>query len=101
MTDAPAIQVIFVEDDADVRMGSTQALQLAGLTVDSFASVEEARSHVRAGVPAVVLSDVKLPGMTGTEWLSEIRAIDAELPVILVSGHGDIAMAVAAMRQGA
>jgi two-component system C4-dicarboxylate transport response regulator DctD len=101
MSDARAIRVIFVEDDADVRMGSAQALALAGLTVDSFASVEEARTRIRAGVPAVVLSDVRLPGMTGTEWLSEIRAIDAELPVILVSGHGDIAMAVDAMRQGA
>jgi two-component system C4-dicarboxylate transport response regulator DctD len=101
MSNAKAIRVIFVEDDADVRLGSTQALQLAGLTVDSFASVEDARSCVRIGVPAVVLSDVRLPGMTGTEWLSEIRAIDAELPVILVSGHGDIAMAVEAMRQGA
>ena len=101
MSDAKAIRVIFVEDDADVRMGSAQALALAGLTVDSFASVEEARSRIRIGVPAVVLSDVKLPGMTGTEWLSEIRAIDAELPVILVTGHGDIAMAVEAMRQGA
>ena len=101
MSHAKAIRVIFVEDDADVRMGSAQALTLAGLTVDSFASVEEARSRIRIGVPAVVLSDVKLPGMTGTEWLSEIRAIDAELPVILVTGHGDIAMAVEAMRQGA
>ena len=101
MSDAQVIRVIFVEDDADVRMGSTQALELAGFAVDSFASVEEARSRIRAGVPAVVLSDVKLPGMTGTEWLSEIRDIDADLPVILVTGHGDIAMAVHAMRQGA
>ena len=101
MSDAQAIHVIFVEDDADVRMGSSQALELAGLTVDSFASVEEARSRIRIGVPAVVLSDVKLPGISGIDWLNEIRAIDAELPVILVTGHGDIAMAVDAMRQGA
>jgi two-component system C4-dicarboxylate transport response regulator DctD len=101
MSDKQAIRVIFVEDEPDVRMGSQQALELAGFEVDAFASVEEARSHVRAGVPAVVLCDVKLPGMPGTEWLNEIRSIDAELPVILVSGHGDIAMAVQAMRQGA
>ncbi|MEO8122130.1 MAG: sigma-54 dependent transcriptional regulator, partial [Rhodoferax sp.] len=101
MSDAQPIRVIFVEDDADVRLGSTQALELAGLVVDSFASVEEARARIRAGVPAVVLSDVKLPGMSGTDWLNEIRAIDADLPVILVTGHGDIAMAVQAMRQGA
>jgi len=48
-----------------------------------------------------VLCDVKLPGMPGTQWLNEIRTIDPDLPVILVTGHGDIAMAVQAMRQGA
>jgi len=101
MSDQQAIRVIFVEDEPDVRMGSTQALELAGLEVDGFASVEEARSHIRAGVAAVVLCDVKLPGMPGTQWLNEIRTIDPDLPVILVTGHGDIAMAVLAMRQGA
>ena len=101
MSDRQTIRVIFVEDEPDVRMGSQQALELAGFEVDAFASVEEARPHVRSGVPAVVLCDVKLPGMDGTQWLDEIRAIDADLPVILVSGHGDIAMAVQAMRQGA
>jgi two-component system C4-dicarboxylate transport response regulator DctD len=101
MSDAQAIRVIFVEDDADVRMGSAQALELAGLSVDSFASVEEARALIHVGVPAIVLCDVKLSGMSGTEWQNEIRAIDVDLPVILVSGHGDIAMAVHAMRQGA
>ncbi|HMC47141.1 MAG TPA: sigma-54-dependent Fis family transcriptional regulator, partial [Caballeronia sp.] len=101
MSDQQAIRVIFVEDEPDVRMGSTQALELAGLEVDGFASVEEARSHIKAGVPAVVLCDVKLPGMPGTQWLNEIRTIDPDLPVILVTGHGDIAMAVQAMRQGA
>ena len=93
--------MIYVEDDEDVRAGSAQALELAGLAVDAHGSVEAARARIRAGVPAVVLSDVQLPGSSGTEWLDEIRAIDAELPVILVTGHGDIAMAVQAMRRGA
>src|SRR5688500_105670 len=101
MADMQKIRVIFVEDDSDMRLGSTQALTLAGLDVDGFASVEEARPRITVGVPAVVVCDVKLPGMAGTEWLGEIRAIDPDLPVILVTGHGDIAMAVRAMRQGA
>jgi two-component system, NtrC family, C4-dicarboxylate transport response regulator DctD len=101
MSDAKQIRVIFVDDDSDMRLGSTQALELAGLKVDGFASAEEARASVHAGVPAVVVCDVRLPGMAGTDWLNEIRAIDAELPVILITGHGDIAMAVRAMRQGA
>ncbi|ROZ75319.1 sigma-54 dependent transcriptional regulator [Ramlibacter sp. WS9] len=101
MSDAKQIRVIFVDDDSDMRLGSTQALELAGLKVDGFASAEEARASVHAGVPAVVVCDVRLPGMAGTDWLNEVRAIDAELPVILITGHGDIAMAVRAMRQGA
>jgi two-component system C4-dicarboxylate transport response regulator DctD len=100
MTDAQTIRVIFVEDDADVRWGSAQALALAGLSVDSFSSVEEARTFLRFGVPAIVLCDVKLPGMSGLDWQKEIIAMDADLPVILVTGHGDIAMAVKAMRHG-
>ena len=100
-SDLQRIRVIFVEDDGDMRLGSTQALSLAGLEVDEFESVEEARARIVVGVPAVVVCDVKLPGMAGTEWLSEIHTIDPDLPVILITGHGDIAMAVRAMRQGA
>lgn len=95
------IRVIFVEDDADVRLGSKQALELAGFEIDAFAAAEEAQPRIAAGVPAVVLCDVNLPGISGTEWLGRIRSIDADLPVILVTGHGDIAMAVRAMRDGA
>ncbi|HSV79832.1 MAG TPA: sigma-54 dependent transcriptional regulator [Ramlibacter sp.] len=101
MSEAQRISVIFVDDDADMRLGSTQALELAGLDVKGFGSVEEARASIHAGVPVVVVCDVKLPGMAGTEWLNEVRAVDPDLPVILVTGHGDIAMAVRAMRQGA
>jgi len=101
LNDSPEIRVIFIEDDEDMRAGSTQALQLAGIAVDAFSRVEEARPRITAGIPAVVLCDVKLPGMSGAEWLGELRAVDADLPVILVTGHGDIAMAVKAMREGA
>lgn len=96
-----ATRVILVEDDADVRVGSAQALELAGFHVDAYASVEQASSQITVGMPAVILCDVKLPGMSGASWLSKVRAIDPDLPVILVTGHGDIAMAVQAMREGA
>ena len=95
------IRVLLVEDDEDVRLGSAQALMLAGIDVIECGSVEEARPHVTAGAPLVVLCDVRLPGMSGLQWLPELQAADAQLPVILVTGHGDIAMAVDAMRQGA
>jgi two-component system C4-dicarboxylate transport response regulator DctD len=97
----PPIHVVFVEDDEDVRMGSAQALELAGLHVHEFGSVEQARAQVQPGAPVVVLCDVNLPGLSGTEWLREVRVADAEIPMILVTGRGDIAMAVQAMREGA
>jgi two-component system C4-dicarboxylate transport response regulator DctD len=104
MTDTtpfPDISVVLVEDDEDVRHGTAQALELAGFEVAAFDSVEAARHRIRAGAPVVLLCDVMLPGMHATEWLPEVQAIDADLPMILVTGHGDIAMAVASIRQGA
>jgi FixJ family two-component response regulator len=56
---------------------------------------------VRHGAPLVLLCDVNLPGQHATAWLPEVQAIDKDLPMILVTGHGDIAMAVQCMRQGA
>lgn len=101
MSETPAIRVMLVEDDEDVRISTTQVLTLAGFEVESFASVERARGHIRFGMPAIVVCDVRLPGLSGAEWLPELHGIDAELPVILVTGHGHIAMAVQAMREGA
>ena len=95
------VRVLFVEDEEDVRMANTQTLELAGFGVDGFENVEQARRHIVPGAPIIVLCDVKLPGMNGVDWQRQIRAIDPNLPVILVTGHGDIAMAVAAMRDGA
>ncbi|WP_399685349.1 sigma-54-dependent transcriptional regulator [Xenophilus sp.] len=100
--DAPhPIRVILVEDDEDVRVGAAQALDLAGFAVEAFGAVEPARAAVAEGAPVVVVCDVKLPGKSGTEWLAELHRLDAQLPVILATGHGDIAMAVQAMRDGA
>ncbi len=95
------IQVLLVEDDPTVRAGSAQALELAGFTVSSYDSAEPVARQLQAHSAAVLVSDVKLPGMSGLELLAAVRAIDAELPVILVTGHGDIAMAVQAMHDGA
>ena len=102
MADSPsAVRILFVEDEEDVRMANTQTLELAGFAVDGYATVEPAKKHIVPGAPIVVLCDVKLPGMNGVDWQRQIHAVDPNLPVILVTGHGDIAMAVAAMRAGA
>ena len=95
------IQVLLVEDDPTVRAGSAQALELADFTVSSYESAEPVAKLLQANSAAVLVSDVRLPGMSGLELLEAARAIDPELPVILVTGHGDIAMAVQAMHDGA
>lgn len=93
--------VLYVEDDPAVRLGTTQALQIAGFEVRPFGSAEHVAPHLVPGLRGVLVTDVKLPGMSGLALLARARHIDADMPVILVTGHGDIAMAVQAMRMGA
>jgi two-component system C4-dicarboxylate transport response regulator DctD len=101
MSEPIPIRVLLVEDDEDVLVSTAQALTLAGFAVESFVSAERARAHIAFDAPVIVVCDVRLPRLSGTEWLPEIRRVDAELPVVLVTGQGDIAMAVRAMRDGA
>ena len=101
MSEKHPIRAVVVEDDEDVRVGMAQALDLVGFEVQACGSVEAARPAVEAGQPLVVVCDVRLPGIQGTDWLAELQQLDADLPVILITGHGDIAMAVQAMRAGA
>jgi two-component system C4-dicarboxylate transport response regulator DctD len=98
MTD---IRVILIEDDPATRLGIEQSLELAGFEVDAYASAAAALPAIKPGSPAVVLSDVKLRGMDGLELQQHVSGIDREIPVILITGHGDVAMAVRAMREGA
>ncbi|MBK8176858.1 MAG: sigma-54-dependent Fis family transcriptional regulator [Rhodospirillales bacterium] len=95
------LRVILIEDDPAVRFGVVQALELADLTVEQFESADAAFPHIHPHLPGVIVSDVRMRGMSGLELLDRAIAIDADLPVILVTGHGDIAMAVQAMRRGA
>ncbi|MYM24910.1 response regulator [Duganella sp. FT135W] len=95
------MKVLLIEDDAAVRAGSAQALDLAGFEVEAFASAEPVLARITPGFAGVVVSDVRLPGMSGLEFMAAAKAIDAQLPVVLVTGHGDISMAVGAMRNGA
>jgi two-component system C4-dicarboxylate transport response regulator DctD len=96
-----SVRILLIEDDEDVRRSTMQALNLAGFEVEPFGSAESARSHIGFGAPVIVVCDVRLPGLSGTEWLPQIRTIDAELPVVLITGHGHVPMAVQAMREGA
>jgi two-component system C4-dicarboxylate transport response regulator DctD len=95
------IRVLLIEDDPVVLVSTAQALRLAGFEVETFATAEAARARVSFEAAVIVVCDVLLPGLSGIEWLAETRTIDAELPVVLITGHGHVAMAVQAMRQGA
>lgn len=95
------LEVVYVEDDLQVRQSVGQSLELNGLKVRPFASAEAALLYVRPGFRGVVIADVRLQGMDGVALLERLCALDHGIPVILVTAHGDITMAVAAIRQGA
>ncbi len=90
-----------VDDDEDMRAAQVQTLQLAGFEVQDFAQATKALEGVTADFPSVFLTDVRMPGMDGLELFQRLHAIDPELPVILLTGHGDVPMAVAALKAGA
>jgi two-component system C4-dicarboxylate transport response regulator DctD len=95
------LQVALVEDDPALRDATTQALTLDGIAVTTFPDARAALAWLTADYPGVVVSDVRMPGIDGIAFFERLRGIDRDLPVILTTGHGDVAMAVAAMKNGA
>ncbi|GAB2852320.1 sigma-54 dependent transcriptional regulator [Pseudoduganella ginsengisoli] len=95
------MQAILIEDEAALRLATQQTLELGGFTVQAAASAEAAQALLRADYEGVIVTDVRLPGKSGLDVLAQVTALDGELPVIVVTGHGDVEMAVAAMRAGA
>ncbi len=94
-------KIIFIDDDRDLLAAQSQGLELAGFSVRAFGSGVEALRHVSPDFDGVVLSDVRMPQMDGLAILRRIQSIDSDLPVILLTGHGDVPMAVQALKDGA
>ncbi|EMM2242679.1 TPA: sigma-54-dependent Fis family transcriptional regulator, partial [Pseudomonas aeruginosa] len=94
-------QVIFVDDEATIREAVQQWLELSGFEVRLCLRAEECLGALDKSFAGVVISDVRMPGMDGLQLLANLQAVDRDLPVIMVTGHGDVPMAVEAMRQGA
>ena len=94
-------RVLVVEDDAPVREALVQTLQLAGWEVMSAGSFVVAKDHISRSFDGVVVSDIRMPGKDGMELLSYARKTDPDLPVILLTGEGDIPTAVKALGKGA
>ncbi len=98
---ARTLKVLVVEDDPDVLLGCEQALQLEGVATVGAESAEQALQRIGEELPGLIVSDIRLPGRDGMALMREVLALDADLPVVLITGHGDVSLAVQAMRAGA
>jgi len=95
------VPVLLVDDDAAVREALAQTIDLAGMQPIPAASFVAAKDHIRRDFPGVILSDLRMPGRDGFHLLTYAHEVDNDLPVVLLTGEGDIPLAVAAMEQGA
>lgn len=93
--------IFFVDDDAALREANVQTLDLAGLAVEAFPDAQSVLPRIEAGFLGIVVTDIRMPGMDGLELRAAIHAIDPDIPVILITGHADVAMAVRALHDGA
>src|SRR5690606_23750884 len=93
--------VAIIDDESHLRESVAQWLQLYGFEPLSFDAAEAALKTLTPDFAGVVLSDIRMPGMDGMALLRRLQSVDPSLPVILMTGHGDVPMAVEAMRIGA
>ncbi|WP_027589087.1 sigma-54 dependent transcriptional regulator [Pseudomonas sp. RL] len=95
------IQVLLIDDDPHLRLALSQTLDLAGLRVLALDNAQGVAARLGRDWPGVVVSDIRMPGLDGLQLLAQIHERDPELPVLLITGHGDVPLAVQAMRAGA
>lgn len=100
MTEPDAI-VFVVDDNAPVREAVTGLLKSVGLRVETFASAQGFLAAERPDAPACLVLDVRLPGLSGLDLQRELAEADIHIPIIFITGHGDIPMSVRAMKAGA
>jgi DNA-binding NtrC family response regulator len=93
--------VYVVDDDESVREGLSDLLRSAGITAKTFSSGEEFLAAPRPRMPSCLLLDVNLPGVSGLDLQRELAKSDAQVPIIFLTGHGDIPMTVRAVKAGA
>src|SRR5438132_5269836 len=100
MAEGKAI-VFVVDDDASVREGLGSLIRSAGLEVETFASAQEFLARSRADVPSCLVLDVRLPGLSGLDLQHELAKADVQIPIVFLTGHGDIPTSVRAIKAGA
>lgn len=95
------MKIAIVDDEKDMRQSISQWLALSGYETETYASAEDALRVIGADYAGVVVSDIRMPGIDGMQFLKKLMGVDSALPVIMITGHGDVPMAVEAMRLGA
>ena len=101
MTAAAEVNVYIVDDDESVREALSSLVRSVGLRVQTFASAQDFLNHVRSDAPACLVLDVRMPGLSGLELQRMLVEAGQALPIIFITGHGDIPMTVRAMKAGA
>ena len=97
----PTEVVLVIDDDASMREAISRLLHAIGLTVRTFGSAREFLQHRLPNIPACLVLDVRLPGLSGLDLQREMVERGIHVPVIFITGHGDIQMSVQAMKAGA
>jgi RNA polymerase sigma factor (sigma-70 family) len=100
MSEGPAV-VYVVDDDPSIRTAMERLFGSVNLAVELFNSAQEFLDYERADAPGCLVLDVRLPGLSGLDLQAELIKIDGDLPIVFISGHGDIPMSVRAMKAGA
>jgi FixJ family two-component response regulator len=93
--------VFVVDDDRSVREGLADLINSVGMKVEAFSSAQEFLRHKRPDTPACLVLDVRLPGPSGLDLQRQLGRSEHPIPVIFITGHGDIPMSVRAMKDGA
>jgi two-component system C4-dicarboxylate transport response regulator DctD len=94
-------RIMLVEDDDDLRLATTETLETAGFTVEAYDRAAPALDQLAADWPGVVLTDLRMPGLSGLGFLDCGRQKAPEVPFVVITGHGDVTSAIHAMRSGA
>ena len=97
----PKAIVFVVDDDASVRQGLGSLIRSAGLKVETFASAQEFLASSRAEAPSCLVLDVRLPGLSGLDLQKRMAEVNIEIPIVFITGHGDVPTSVRAMKAGA
>lgn len=97
----PAAVVYVVDDDISVREALGSLIRSAGMRVKAFASAQEFLTERRADAPSCLVLDVRLPGLSGLDLQERMAEVNIEIPIIFITGHGDVPTSVRAMKAGA